>query len=144
MSAASRKPPGGEPPSGATVPSVAAIGQRLALDDFSGALALAQARLQALPGDAEARAAVTRCEASLRQMLRARLGGPEQRLRACKRIEELQWLSIDHRAGFLLSRIAGTATLGEVLKISGMSELDALRILEDLRRQQVIELVEDR
>jgi hypothetical protein len=45
---------------------------------------------------------------------------------------DLRWLGLDHRAGFLLSRIDGHASLDEVLDVSGMPRLEALRTLVDL------------
>ncbi len=52
--------------------------------------------------------------------------------------DKLQWLSIDHRAGFLLSRIVEPTTVSDVLEISSMSRLDTLRTLYDLLQQKVI------
>ena len=55
--------------------------------------------------------------------------------------EEVQWLSLDHRAGFLLSLVDGQSTVDEILDISGMTRLDALKIIHDLTEQQVVRLV---
>jgi hypothetical protein len=52
--------------------------------------------------------------------------------------EQLRWLSIDHRAGFLLSHIDGVSNLEMILDVSGMPTLDALRILCELQQQKVI------
>ena len=50
----------------------------------------------------------------------------------------MRWLSLDHRAGFLLSLVDGRSTVDEVLDMSGMSELEALRLLLQLLQQNVI------
>ncbi len=54
--------------------------------------------------------------------------------------EQLRWLSIDHRAGFLLSHIDGVSSLEMILDVSGMPLLDALKILCELVQQRVITL----
>ena len=53
---------------------------------------------------------------------------------------ELQWLALDHRAGFLLSLVDGMSTVDEILDISGMTRLDALRIILDLTERNVVRL----
>jgi hypothetical protein len=52
--------------------------------------------------------------------------------------EQLRWLSIDHRAGFLLSHVDGVSSLEMILDVSGMPLLDALKILAELQQQRVI------
>jgi hypothetical protein len=52
--------------------------------------------------------------------------------------EQLRWLSIDHRAGFLLSHVDGVSSLEMILDVSGMPTLDALKILCELAQQRVI------
>ena len=54
------------------------------------------------------------------------------------RPDEIQGLSLDHRSGFLISLIDGVATLDEVLDMSGMLPLDALRLLYEMREQGVV------
>jgi hypothetical protein len=56
--------------------------------------------------------------------------------------EEIRWLSLDHRSGFLLSFVDGMTPIDDVLDVSSMPELDALRILFELRTQGVIDIVE--
>jgi hypothetical protein len=57
--------------------------------------------------------------------------------------EEIRWLSLDHRAGFLLSLIDGSLSIEELLDVCGMPRLDALRILFGLFDQRVIALGND-
>jgi hypothetical protein len=73
-------------------------------------------------------------------MFAARLGPLDQVITVVVRPEEVQWLSLDHRAGFLLSLVDGQSTVDEILDISGMTRLDALKILHDLAEQQVVKL----
>ncbi len=51
---------------------------------------------------------------------------------------EIMWHKLDHRAGFLLSRIDGQLSFEDLLDVSGMSEFEACRILSQLMSQGVI------
>ncbi len=121
-------------------PTVDQIESRLALDDHSGALQLAEQRLQFDPDDSVAQDYVQRCEQVLTQMYLGRLGDLGQQVVVSMGGEKLQWLSIDHRAGFMVSRIQGPTTVEELLDICGMRRLDALRTLHELLQQKVISL----
>ena len=54
--------------------------------------------------------------------------------------DQIRWLSLDHRAGFLLSMIDGISSVDDLLDVSGMQRLDALRIICTLLDQKVIAL----
>jgi hypothetical protein len=73
-------------------------------------------------------------------MYLARLGSLKQIIRVAIAREQIRWLSLDHRAGFLLSLIDGTSSIEELLDVSSMPRLEALRILYGLLDQRVIEL----
>jgi len=109
-----------------------------AIGDFSGALEIAESLLAADPSDLEAQRYATSCRDVLTQMYLSRLGGLDQVINVVLPPEELRWLNLDHRAGFLLSLVDGVSTVEEILDISGMSRLDALRILATLREQRAI------
>ncbi len=111
---------------------------RYAMGDFSGALEIAEGLLSADPSDLEAQRYATSCRDVLTQMYLSRLGGLDQIISVVLPPEELRWLNLDHRAGFLLSLVDGVSTIEELLDISGMSRLDALRILATLREQRAI------
>jgi hypothetical protein len=106
--------------------------------DYSGALVLAEALLDERPDDEAARRYADRCNEMLRQMYRSRIGDGSQVLRVAVSNEELRSLSLDHRAGFLLSCVDGYSSIDEVLDVSGMPELDALRILYELIQADII------
>lgn len=143
-------PPGGLFPDEAatephTVPSfvdatLTEMRDRHAVGDFSGSLGAAENVLAAVPGHGEARRYAESCRATLIGMLTARIG----RLDRCPIVavpqDQIRWLSLDHRAGFLLSLIDGTSTVDEVLDMSGMPRLDALRLVCDLLEQRVLSL----
>ena len=113
---------------------------RYAMGDFTGALVIAEGILDADPGDPEATLCAQRCRDVLTQMYAARLGPLDQTVAVAIPAEEIRWLSLDHRAGFLLSLVDGSLTIEEILDISGMSRLDALRIMFNLLDQRVVSL----
>ncbi len=122
-------------------PAMREISDRYATGDFSGALVLAEGILENKPDHAEALRYAGNCRDVLTQMYSARLGTLDQVVTIAIPSEQIRWLSLDHRSGFLLSLVDGTSSVEEVLDISGMPKLDALRILYTLREERVIALV---
>jgi hypothetical protein len=132
-----------------SVPSVPEVSRevldmrdRYRAGDFTGALVVAEALLEADPAQDEARRCHELCVNVLSQMYLARLGSLAQVVRVAVPSDQIRWLSLDHRAGFLLSLIDGNSTIEELLDISGMPRLDALRILYGLLDQRAIALSE--
>lgn len=123
-------------------PQIVAMKDRYATGDFSGALIVAEGILEAEPFHEEARRCRERCTDVLSQMYLARLGSLTQIVRVALSGDEIRWLSLDHRAGFLLSLIDGDSSIETLLDISGMPRLEALRILYGLFDQRVIALSE--
>ena len=78
------------------------------------------------------------CRTVLEQMYTARIGPLDRVPFVAVPREQLRWLSIDHRAGFVLSHVDGLSSLEEIVDVSGMASLDALRILYELVQQRVI------
>ena len=111
-----------------------------AVGDYSRALQIAEQMLARSPDDLGARRYAQNCREVLTQMFAARIGPLDQVITVVVSPEEVQWLSLDHRAGFLLSLVDGMSTVDEILDISGMTRLDALKILHDLTEQQVVKL----
>jgi tetratricopeptide (TPR) repeat protein len=52
--------------------------------------------------------------------------------------QEIVWQKMDHRAGFLLSRIDGMLTYEEIIDVSGMNRFEVSRILVQLLREGII------
>jgi hypothetical protein len=124
-------------------PAVVAMKDRYATGDFSGALVIAEGILEGNPNHEEARRCQTRCTEVLSQMYLARLGSLAQVVRVVLSGDQIRWLSLDHRAGFLLSLVDGQSSIETLLDISGMGRLEALRILFGLLDQRVIVLSEN-
>jgi hypothetical protein len=110
--------------------------------NYSSALVLAESVLVSDPGHAQARRCAEGCRQALTEKYLGSLGGRRGIPRVAMGTEEIRWLSLDHRAGFLLSSIDGSMTVEEVLDVASMPELDALRIMFELRNQGAIEVVE--
>jgi len=113
---------------------------RYAMGDFSGALVIAEGIMEAHPEDLEAPRYAQSCRDVLTQMYSARLGSLDQIVAIAVPSDQIRWLTLDHRAGFLLSLIDGGSTVDQILDISGMPRLDALRIMYQLLDQRVISL----
>lgn len=111
-----------------------------AVGDFSRALSIAEEILARTPDDAAARRCAQNCRDVLTQMFAARIGPLDQVITVIISPDEIQWLSLDHRAGFLLALVDGQSTVDEILDISGMTRLDALKIIFDLTERQVVRL----
>ena len=111
---------------------------RYAIGDFTGALVIAESILEVDTADPEATRYAESCRSVLTQMYAARLGSLAQVVSVAIPIDQIRWLSLDHRAGFLLSLVDGISTVEELLDISGMTRLEALRIMYTLLEQRVI------
>jgi len=113
---------------------------RYAMGDFTGSLAIAEVVLALHPDNPEARRFQTSCQDVLTQVCAEQLGDLALVPHLLVPITDIQWLEIDHRAGFILSCVDGRLSLEEILDVSGMPRMDALRILLALRDQGVIEV----
>lgn len=111
-----------------------------AVGDFSRALSIAEEILSRTPDDVAARRCAQNCRDVLTQMFAARIGPLDQVITVVISPDEVQWLTLDHRAGFLLALVDGQSTVDEILDISGMTRLDALKIIFDLTERQVVRL----
>lgn len=123
-----------------TLSNSQAMKDRFAMGDFSGALALAEGILRIHPSDMEAQSLATKCREVLHDMYASRIGDMSRVPQVSMSPDQIRWLSLDHRAGFMLSMIDGFSSVDDLLDVSGMQRLDALRILCALLDQKVIAL----
>jgi hypothetical protein len=119
---------------------VAEMRERFSLGDYTGALEMAELILAEDPGHLEAAECGENCRTVLENMYAARLGSLDRVPRVVVPRTQMRWLSMDHRAGFILSLIDGSSTIEMILDVSGMPKLDALRILHELVEQKVVAL----
>jgi hypothetical protein len=110
----------------------------LDLDDHTGAMELIGKALELDPTDADAVKLKDRSEKTLQAMYESKLGDLNQIPRVKLKEDEIIWLNLDHRAGFVLAQIDGSVTFEDVFAVSGMSRLDTARILAQLVEEGVI------
>jgi hypothetical protein len=112
--------------------------------DFRSALVMAEAFLAQSPDHPEAQSCAQSCRDTLGEKYLSRLGGRARVLRVAMAPDEIRWLSLDHKAGFLLSCIDGTTSIEDVIDLASMSEFETIRILHDFRELGVVEVVPER
>jgi hypothetical protein len=110
----------------------------VALNDFSGALELLAKILARKPQDEEAQKLHTLCEENLIQMFESKLGAMDRIPRVVLPPDEIIWLNLDPRAGFVLAQIDGAVTFEDLYAICGLHRLDTARILSQLLEEGVV------
>lgn len=109
-----------------------------ALNDFSGALELLEKVHAAEPGRAEAQRMREDCIETLTGMYESQLGPLTGVPEVVVLADEIIWLNLDHRAGFVLAQIDGGVSYDDLYAICGMSRLDTSKILAQLLQEKVI------
>ena len=108
------------------------------LDDHTGAMDLILKAQALAPEDPEVLFLRDRSEQVLQTMFESKLGSMTARPRVVLKQDEIIWLNLDHRAGFVLAQIDGTVTFEDLFEVCGMSRLDTARILAQLKDEGVI------
>jgi len=109
-----------------------------ALDDLTGALRFAELILGREPDNHQARVCAQNCRQRLIQLYASKIGSLEGVPVQALTETQMRWLGLDHRSGFLLSRVDGASTVEEVLDVCGMPRLEALKTLVDLLERGAI------
>ena len=109
------------------------------LEDYAGALAIAELILAEDPRNLAAAGCRENCRIRLENKY-AVLVAPKSVPKLVLPLAHARAVAIDHRAPFLLSLVDGTATVEAIVDESGVPKLDALRILYELDRQQIIRI----
>ncbi len=136
--------PEGSRPSATAAPKndvevwLSAAKELFSLGDFSGSLELIEKILQLDPDHGEARDYLRQNEATLVSMYESKLGSLTLVPRLAIKPEEVMWLNLDHRAGFLLAQIDGSVDYDSLFALSGLPRLDTARILANLIADGVI------
>jgi hypothetical protein len=108
------------------------------LGDFSGSLGLIEKVLELDADNAGAREYLQRNESTLIQMYESKLGDLNHTPQLRTSPDEVIWMNLHHRAGFLLSQVDGMISYEDLAAISGMTRLETFRILADLVGNGVI------
>ncbi|MFO0628393.1 MAG: hypothetical protein U0325_22660 [Polyangiales bacterium] len=132
--------PPAHPEFGGDVSARREMRERLELNDFNGALGLAQSLTEIDPHDGEALRVADLCRQRLRAIYVGRLGELTQVPTLTISRNELRWLTLDHRAGFVLSLIDGASSIEDIIDVSTMPTFEVLRTLYVLLSQNVIAL----
>jgi hypothetical protein len=117
---------------------VAEMRERFSLGDYTGALEMAELILAEEPGNLEAAECGENCRSVLENMYAAKLGPLQKVPLVLVPRTQMRWLSMDHRAGFIMSLIDGSSSVEMILDVCGMPKLDALRILQELVQQKIV------
>jgi tetratricopeptide (TPR) repeat protein len=117
---------------------VAGARELVALNDFSGAMELLAKILARSPNDAEAQKLHATCEENLIHMYESKLGAMHRVPRVVLPPDEIIWLNLDPRAGFVLAQIDGTVSFEDLYAICGLQRLDTARILSQLLEEGVV------
>lgn len=117
---------------------LAGVDDLLSLDDHTGALELLQKAEELAPTHPEVARRREESEAVVERMLHSRIGPMSGTPRVLLKQDEVIWLNLDHRAGFVLAQIDGGVTFDDLFALSGMSRLDTARILVQLLDEGVI------
>jgi CRP-like cAMP-binding protein len=110
----------------------------LELDDHSGAMDLILKAQALTPHDPEVQQLRERSERTLEAMFESKLGSLDARPKVILKQDEVIWLNLDHRAGFVLAQIDGLVSFEDLFEVCGMSRLDTARILAQLVDEGVI------
>jgi len=112
----------------------------VALNDFSGALELLNKVLERRPNDKDALQLYDVCEQNLTLMYESKIGAMDARPRTAIPPDEIIWLNLDPRAGFVLAQIDGEVSFEDLYAICGLKRLDTARILCELLEQGVVQV----
>ncbi|MEO7329947.1 MAG: hypothetical protein ABI193_15325 [Minicystis sp.] len=114
------------------------IKARIDANDYAEALSLCERELLATPESAEIQRYAEACRAMLARAYLGHLGRRSDVPRIVMGGAQLRHVNLDRWAAFVMSRVDGESSIDEIVDISGMVELDTLRILYELVQQGVV------
>jgi hypothetical protein len=132
-------PPPPEDPQAVVERLISEAREKRSLDDHTGAMELITQASELAPTDPEVARLRQESEETLLSMYESKLGSLEAIPKVKLKDDEIIWLNLDHRAGFVLSQIDGVMTYEELFMLSGMSRFDTVRILAQLVERGVIQ-----
>lgn len=108
------------------------------LDDFTDARGVAHTILESNPEHQQAKQAIEKSEEKLEFIFESKIGNLSGVPTVLVPQDKILWLDLDNRAGFVLSQVDGVSSYDEILLVTGMGRVDALRILARLVQDGVI------
>jgi hypothetical protein len=121
-------------------PVRAELAKRFFSADYVAALTLAEDLVARDPTDSSAKDFADECRRMLERAFAARIGSLDQVPCLAIDLHGLRGRSLDHQAGFLLSRVDGVSPLEVLLDVSAMPRLDALRLVVRLLDDGILRL----
>ena len=103
-----------------------------ALGDFTSALQVAELVVGRESDNEQASRCAANCRRQLILMHSSKLGSLQHVPHVTLNDTESRWLGLDSRAGFILSRIDGVASVEDLLDVCGMPRIEALKTLVEL------------
>jgi hypothetical protein len=116
------------------------LAERYSAGDYGSALALADELETRNPHDPSAESFARDCRRLLEAECLKRIGSLEGVPVLALSIEELRSRALDHRAGFLVSRVDGASSVEMLLDIVPMRRERALQILADLVEEGILRM----
>jgi len=117
------------------------IADRFALGDFAGVLHAAELLLGEDSNDESALRYASASRERMEVRYTTRIGSLDYVFNRAVAESKVKWLGLDPQAAFLLSLTDGQTTVAEVLELSGMRRLEALRVFTELLEAKAIERV---
>lgn len=111
---------------------------RVDLDDLDGAVEVLGSMPNGAPEMAEARSLMGSIQSRLQQQYEAKVGSLDAVPRVLVTDEQLIWMNMNHRVGYVLSQVDGHSAYDDIVALSGMPRVDTLKILSDLIADGVI------
>jgi hypothetical protein len=108
--------------------------------DYQGALEAAGQVLMVRPSHATASSYSRSCQRLLAQRHAERIGDLTAVPVIAMTPDQIRWMALDHREGFLLSLIDGQTSIEEIIDIAGMDRADLLKAIANLIEQEVLRL----
>lgn len=110
------------------------------LGNFEGAIEVAQSILHTTPGQLDALSILEEAAKRQIEMYHSRLGGLDQRPRLKSSPDEIIWLNLHPRAGYLLSFVDGSMSFSDIVTVSGMPKVEVLGVMVKLLGADAIEV----
>jgi hypothetical protein len=124
-----------------TIELRAALADEFFEGNYATALALADELVSRRPEDSSARDYGDECRRMLEKQLLHRIGGSVVRVPVLAiAMRDLPTHKLDHKAGFVVSRVDGELSIEGLLDVGAMPRLDALKIIADLVEAGVLRL----
>lgn len=116
--------------------------ERVAAGDFGRALMLAEQTIAGGDTSEDLQHYAELCREKLRQTYLERIGSGRTILRVAEDPDALRRRALDPRLAFLLSLLDGASTIDDVIDMSTMPPLEAVRALHELLQEGVVEVAQ--